>query len=282
MSKDKKTDHSMPAGEHETLQIEQVAQEEIDKIMSKYDRESAYRTLSDWRGTIIAAMCVLFSLLQLYSTWKVIPATHMRPMHVGIVMLLGFLLYPMRKGARKDTLPWWDVALGILSICLYLYPVVFFRKIVAQNGLELYELWIGGIAILLLLECCRRVVGLPIVVIASVFILVSYFGRAMPGFLGNRGFSPRLIIQHLFYTTEGVFGTPIGASSTFIFLFILFGSFLEKTGVGEFFIELSNAIAGHKRGGPAKVAVITSALEGTVSGSSVANTVGSGAGSWQW
>ena len=276
MSKDKKTDHSMPAGEHDTLQIEQVAQEEIDKIMSKYDRESAYRTLSDWRGTIIAAMCVLFSLLQLYSTWKVIPATHMRPMHVGIVMLLGFLLYPMRKGARKDTLPGWDVVLGLVSICLYLYPVVFFRKIVAQNGLELYELWIGGIAILLLLECCRRVVGLPIVVIASVFILVSYFGRAMPGFLGNRGFSPRLIIQHLFYTTEGVFGTPIGASSTFIFLFILFGSFLEKTGVGEFFIELSNAIAGHKRGGPAKVAVITSALEGTVSGSSVANTVGSG------
>ena len=178
MSKDKKTEHSLPTKVHEALHIEQVAQEEIDKIMSKYDRESAYRTLSDWRGTIIAAMCVLFSLLQLYSTWRVIPATHMRPMHVGIVMLLGFLLYPMRKGARKDTLPWWDVVLGLVSICLYLYPVVFFRKIVAQNGLELYELWIGGIAILLLLECCRRVVGLPIVVIASVFILVSLATRA--------------------------------------------------------------------------------------------------------
>ncbi|NCB36203.1 MAG: TRAP transporter permease, partial [Clostridia bacterium] len=199
-----------------------------------------------------------------------------RPMHVGIVMLLGFLLYPMRKGARKDTLPWWDVVLGVISLCLYLYPVIFFQKLMTQNRLANYELWIGGIAIILLLECCRRVVGLPIVVIASCFVCISLFGYLMPGFLSNKGFSLRSVINHLFYTTEGVFGTPVGASSTFIFLFILFGSFLEKTGVGEFFIELSNAIAGHKRGGPAKVAVITSALEGTVSGSSVANTVGSG------
>ena len=258
------------------LPVEQVAQEEIDKIMSKYDRESAYRVLRDWRGTIISAVCILFSLLQLYSTWRIIPATHMRPIHVGIVLLLGYLLYPLRRGGRKDTLPWWDAALALISLLLYLYPVVFFKKIVGQNGLELYELWIGGIAILLLLECCRRVVGLPIVVIASLFILVSFFGKAMPGFLGNRGFSLKRIIEHLFYTNAGIFGTPVGASSTFIYLFILFGAFLECTGVGEFFIDLSNAVAGHRRGGPAKVAVITSALEGTVSGSSVANTVGSG------
>ncbi len=258
------------------LPAESVAQEEIDRIMSKYDRESAYRSLKDWRGTLISAVCVLFSLLQLYSTWRIIPATHMRPMHVGIVLLLGYLLYPARRGGRKDTLPWYDAALGLLSLALYLYPVLFFGKIVAQNSLETYELWIGGIAILLLLECCRRVVGLPIVVIACAFLAVSYFGRVMPWFLGNRGFSLKRIIEHLFYTNAGIFGAPVGASSTFIFLFILFGAFLERTGVGEFFIELSNAIAGHRRGGPAKVAVITSALEGTVSGSSVANTVGSG------
>lgn len=278
MSKQKKTDPSLnkETEEHLLQPDEHLSQAELDKIMSKYDKESAYRTLSDWRGTIIAAMCILFSLFQLYSTWRVIPATHMRPMHVGIVMMLGFLLYPARKGSRKDTLPWWDVVLALASICLYLYPVVFFQKIVGQNSLQVYELWIGGIAILLLLECCRRVVGLPIVIIASCFMLVSFFGRSMPGFLGNRGFSLKRIIEHLFYTTEGVFGTPVGASSTFIFLFILFGAFLERTGVGEFFIDLANSLAGHKRGGPAKVAVLSSALMGTVSGSSVANTVGTG------
>ena len=129
---------------------------------------------------------------------------------------------------------------------------------------------------MLLLEACRRVVGLPIVCVAIAFLLVGFFGQQMPGFLGNRGFTWTRIVDHLFYTQEGIFGTPIGASSTFIFLFILFGSFLEKTGVGEFFIDFGNAVAGKKRGGPAKVAVLVSALEGTVSGSSVANTVGSG------
>lgn len=261
---------------HLAENLEKVAQEEIDAIMSKYDRESAYRTLKDWRGTIIAAVCVLFSLLQLYSTWRIIPSTHMRPIHVGLVMLLSFLLYPARKGGAKDTLPWYDVVLALVSLVLYLYPAVFFQQIVRQNDLLPYQIWIGGIAILLLLEACRRVVGMPIVVIAVCFVLIAFFGRYMPSFLRNRGFSISRIVEHLYYTSAGVFGTPVGASSTFIFLFILFGAFLEKTGVGEFFIDLSNAIAGHKRGGPAKVAVITSALEGTVSGSSVANTVGSG------
>lgn len=256
--------------------MERVDEKDIQAIMSKFDRESAFRTLRDYRGVIISAFCVIFALIQLYSTWFIIPATHMRPIHVAIVTCLAYLLYPIRKSGRKDTLPWYDVLLAVLSLAVFLYPAVFFKKIVAQNALEMYEIFIGAAAILLLLEACRRVVGLPIVIIASVFIVIAFFGRYMPSFLGNRGFSYRRIVDHLFYTTEGVFGTPVGASSTFIFLFILFGSFLEKTGVGEFFIDLSNAIAGHKRGGPAKVAVITSALEGTVSGSSVANTVGSG------
>ncbi len=261
---------------HLAENMSKVAQEEIDQIMSKYDRESAYRTLTDYRGVIISAICILFSVIQLYSTWYIIPATHMRPIHVAIVILLAYLLYPARKGAPKNRLPWYDIVLALVAFAAFLYPAVFFQKIVAQNSLQTYELWIGGLAIVLLLEACRRVVGLPIVIIAVLFMVVGLFGRAMPGFLGNRGFSVKRVIEHLFYTTEGIFGTPVGASSTFIFLFILFGSFLEKTGVGEFFIDLSNAIAGHKRGGPAKVAVITSALEGTVSGSSVANTVGSG------
>lgn len=256
--------------------ISEAVKTDINDIMAKFDRESAFRILTGYRNVIITAVLVLFSVIQLASTWWIIPSTHMRPLHLCFVMVLAYLLYPARKGARKDTLPWYDVALALVSVAVCLYPVVFFSKIASQNALELYELVFGGIAIVLLFEACRRVVGLPIVVIALLFVAIGFFGRSMPSFLGNRGFSLKNIIRHLFYTQEGVFGTPLGASSTFIFLFILFGAFLEKTGVGNFFIELSNAIAGNRRGGPAKVAVITSALEGTVSGSSVANTVGSG------
>ncbi len=256
--------------------VDRVDQKEIGDIMAKFDRESAFRTLSDFRGLIISGVCILFSLLQLYSTWFIIPSTHMRPLHLGVVLTLAFLLYPASKRGRKDTLPWYDVALALLSLACYLYPVVFFDVIARQISYQTYQIAIGVVGIALLLEGCRRVVGLPIVVIAGVFLLIAFFGKSMPGFLSNRGFNLKNIVKHLFYTQEGVFGTPIGASSTFIFLFILFGAFLEKTGVGEFFIDLSNAVAGHKRGGPAKVAVLTSALEGTVSGSSVANTVGSG------
>ncbi len=249
---------------------------EVDAIMQKYDRESAYRTLTGCRNTIIRIVLIFFSVFQLYSTWQIIPSTHMRPLHLGIVLLLAYLLYPARRASSKTTLPWYDVVLAVLSLLVCLYPVVFFNKIAMQFGYTTFQIVIGGIGIVLLLEACRRVVGLPIVVIAIAFICVGLFGRAMPGFLANRGFTVKQLIQYLFYTQEGIFGTPLGASSTFIFLFILFGSFLEKTGVGEFFIDLSNALCGHRRGGPAKVAVITSAMEGTVSGSSVANTVGSG------
>ncbi len=255
---------------------ETVTKADISDIMAKFDRESAFRTLTGYRGVIISAVLILFSAIQLASTWWIIPSTHMRPLHLCFVMTLAYLLYPARKGGRKDTLPWYDAALALVSIAVCLYPVVFFGKIVSQNALDPYELILGGVALVLLFEACRRVVGLPIVIIALAFVAIGFFGRSMPGFLGNRGFSLKNIIRHLFYTQEGVFGTPLGASSTFIFLFILFGAFLEKTGVGDFFIDLSNAIAGTRRGGPAKVAVLTSALEGTVSGSSVANTVGSG------
>ena len=261
---------------HPEHDFAQTAQSEVDAIMQKYDRESAFRTLTGYRGIILSTVLILFSVLQLYSTWRIIPSTHMRPIHLGIVIMLAYVLYPARRKSRKDKLPWYDLALALTALCIYLYQVVFFNDLARQVGLQEYQVWIGLVGIILLLEACRRVVGLPIVIIALCFVAIGLFGQNMPGFLSNRGYTVKQLVKHLFYTQEGIFGTPVGASSTFIFLFILFGSFLEKTGVGEFFIDLSNAVCGHKRGGPAKVAVITSAFEGTVSGSSVANTVGSG------
>ena len=246
------------------------------KILEKYDRESAFRAFTDYRGVIISAILIFFSLFQLYSTWHVIPSTHMRPLHMAVVVPMAYILYPAAKGMSKSRLPWYDFLLALAALAAYLYPVIAFESMINQFGYTTLQLIIGGIGILLLLEACRRVVGLPIVIIAVCFISMGLFGKSMPGFLRNRGFSLNQLIQHLYYTQEGIFGSPVGASSTFIFLFILFGAFLEKTGVGEFFIELSNAVCGSRRGGPAKVAVVTSAFEGTVSGSSVANTVGTG------
>lgn len=255
----------------------QITSRESQEILEKYDRESAFRTFTDYRGVIISAILVIFSMFQLYSTWFVIPSTHMRPIHLAVVVSMAFILYPAsKKMKKKDHLPWYDIILAMIAVAVYLYPVIAFDSMINQFGYTTLQIVIGTIGILLLLETCRRVVGVPLVIISVCFICMGLFGRYLPGFLGNRGFNISQLVQHLYYTQEGIFGTPVGASSTFIFLFILFGAFLEKTGVGAFFIEVSNSICGDKRGGPAKVAIIASAFMGTVSGSSVANTVGSG------
>ncbi|MBE5793319.1 MAG: TRAP transporter permease [Clostridiales bacterium] len=246
--------------------------------MEKYDRESVTRHLTGPAKWLVFIMSLLFAAVQLYSAFTGrIAATQLRPLHLGFVMMLVFLIYPISKKARRDTLPIYDIFLSALAmgVCLYiaLQHVELANRINKNTQLDL---WVGGILIVLLFECCRRVVGLPIMVVAGVFILYAYFGKYMPGGLQHRGFKVKRIITQLVYTTEGIMGTPLGASATFIYLFVLFGAFLERTEVGNFFIDFANAIAGHKRGGPAKVAVLASALEGTVSGSSVANTVGSG------
>ena len=158
-----------------------------------------------------------------------------------------------------------------------MYIVINFESLVRRSGNNtVLDVIIGIIGILILFESCRRIVGFPIMIIAAVFVIYAFVGKYLPGFLHHRGYSLQRVVCHLFYNTEGIMGTPIGACSTFIFLFILFGALLEKTGIGQFFIDVCNAIAGGASGGPAKVAVLSSALLGTVSGSSVSNTVGSG------
>ena len=255
-----------------------VTEAEVQAVMEKYDRESVTRNYKNWLKWLVFGVCILFSLVQLYAAFTGrMAATQLRPLHLGFVMTLVFLIYPVTKGARRDKLPIYDAILAVIAmaVCLYiaLQHVELARRINKNTALDI---WVGGLLIVLLFECCRRVVGLPIMVVALIFMLYAYFGQYMPGDLMHRGFSVRRIITQLVYTTEGIMGTPLGASSTFIFLFVMFGAFLERTEVGNFFIDFANAIAGHKRGGPAKVAVLASALEGTVSGSSVANTVGSG------
>ena len=253
-------------------------EEEMKRMMKELDREQSYREHKCWRQYITVFISVIFVLFQLYATLSgAITAQVLRATHLAFVQLLAFLLFPPTKNSPRNTLPWYDIVLGLIGVACWLYIVVNFDSLVRRSGNNTpLDVAVGIVGILVLFESCRRIVGLPIMIIAGSFIVFAFAGKYLPGFLHHRGYSLQSVVCHLFYNTEGIMGTPIGACSTFIFLFILFGALLEKTGIGHFFIDVCNALAGGASGGPAKVAVLSSALLGTVSGSSVSNTVGSG------
>lgn len=251
---------------------------EMKQLMKDLDREQAYREHKCWRQYITVLVSVAFCIFQLYATLSGrIPAQLVRSTHLAFVQFIAFLLFPATKSLPRNTLPLYDVILAFIGSSCWCYYIINYEYIVRRAGAyTTLDIVIGVIGILVLFESCRRIVGLPIMIIAGAFVVYAFIGRYLPGFLNHRGYRLTRIVSHLFYTTEGIMGTPIGACSTFIFLFILFGAFLEKTGIGQFFINLCNSIAGGASGGPAKVAVLSSALLGTISGSSVSNTVGSG------
>jgi len=254
-----------------------VPEIDVDEMMAKYDKESSFRRYKGVMSIIISIIALAFAGYQLYTAqFGIFTAQVHRPIHLCFVLLLAFLLYPARKKSR-ERLTAVDVLLALATVAVGIYMVANHWELAFRAGdYTTLDLIIGAVGIFLVIEATRRVVGLPIVIVALVFLLYNYFGKYIPGFMQHIGFPVDRIISHMWFTTEGIMGIPLGVSSTFIFLFIMFGAFLEKTGIGKFFIDIANAIAGRASGGPAKVAVITSALEGTVSGSSVANTVGSG------
>lgn len=251
---------------------------ELKEMMKNLDREQAYREHTCWRQYITVLVSIAFVVFQLYSSLSgMVTAQILRATHLAFVQMLAFLLFPATKKLPRNHLPWYDVVLALVGAACWFYIVVNFQALARRTGAFTFlDIFVACVGILVLAESCRRIVGLPILIIATCFVLYALFGRYMPGFLNHRGYSIKRVAAHLFYNTEGIMGVPIGACSTFIFLFILFGALLEKTGIGQFFIDICNAIAGGASGGPAKVAVLTSALLGTVSGSSVSNTVGSG------
>ncbi len=257
---------------------EEIAALEAAAVLEEFDRESSFRNrLPKGITMMISAILIAFALFQLYTSIWTIPAQMLRSIHLAFALALVFLLYPAGKHMRKDKIEWYDYVLAILAAAAVLYiPFNYEYIIKAVGNYTTFDIIVGAVGILLLMEACRRVVGMPILIIVCCFLLYALFGNLIPGSFGHRGYTVRQVVNHMYFTLSGVFGTPLGVSATFIFLFILFGAFLEKTGVGKLFIDLANAIAGKRIGGPAKVAVIASALEGTVSGSSVANTVGSG------
>ncbi|WP_156854115.1 TRAP transporter permease [Oceanobacillus sp. AG] len=256
----------------------QLSEEEQQKLMEKYDAESNQRKLGGILGWVVFLTLIAFSLFHLYTgAFGAKTAYIQRTIHLGFALSLIFLLFPAKRGLKKSSVPWYDWIFVILSIVVCAYWPLFYETLVMKVGsIDNTQMIIGGIAVLLVLEAARRAVGLPIVIIAALFLAYAYFGQSMPGMLAHRGLTLNQLINTMFFTTEGILGTPIQVSSTYIFLFLLFGAFLVQTGVGLYFNDLALAIAGRRVGGPAKVAIFSSALNGTISGSSVANTVTTG------
>lgn len=260
-------------------QYEELSAEEQQAILEKYDIESNTRTLGGAMKHIIYFGLMAFSLFQLYTAiFGQFPAQIQRTVHLGFGLVFVFLLFPASRKFSKKKIPFYDYILVAGAILVGSYWTVNYNRLVQSLGqLERMDFIVGLIAIVLVLEASRRAVGLPIMIIASLFLIYAYWGSYFPDFMAHRGQSIDNIVNLMFFTTDGILGTPLAVSSTYIFAFLLFGAFLVKTGVGEYFNDLSVAVAGKLIGGPAKVAIFSSALQGTISGSSVANVVTSGA-----
>jgi TRAP transporter 4TM/12TM fusion protein len=255
-----------------------VSKEEIEEILKKVDKEASARKLSGIPRKIVYIIGVGWSVFQVYTAaFGLFPAQLQRSIHLAFAFVLTYLLFPFRSSQNGNRLLWHHYILAVFAGYVGLYMALNYTRIMEAGGdYSNIDYMFAGFGILLTLEAARRVVGLPIVCISGFFLIYAYFGAYFPGFMSHRGYSLQRIASHMYLTTEGILGIPLGVAATFIYLFILFGSFREKTGLGQLFIDISNAVAGWASGGPAKMAVITSALEGTVSGSSVANTVESG------
>ena len=251
---------------------------DVEAVMKKYDRESNTRVWEGLPKLVIRWLMVAFSAYCIIDTVFLSTRQEVRlPMFVELILLFGFLTFPAKKGdERVNHMPWYDIVLLIAGPGAYFFYAVNAQNVVQMSARvmqnDLYMI-IGLIGILALVELCRRCVGLPILCVAGVLLVYTFFNLG-----GSADFKMTLyqVIRTMFYTFNGIFGGPISVCAKFIVVFIIFGAFLERTGIAQFFINLANAVAGAAPGGPAKVAVISSALCGMVSGSSVGNTVTTG------
>lgn len=258
------------------LNINAPSQENLDEVMKKYDRESNIRI---WTGKPAIAVKALLIGFSLFCIWVTLFATFLEEIRLtsfmGLIVLLGFLYYPANKNNNKENhMPWYDILGMILGTGAFLYYTFNAEQIIQQGTrFRPFQIVIAVIGIVALLEVTRRSVGWPILIVAMFFIVYALvYGLTNPSAVGRLNY----LVRNLFYAKTGILSTPINVCSKYIVVFIIFGAFLERTGISELFINLANCIAGRFAGGPAKVAVISSALCGMVSGSSVGNTVTTG------
>lgn len=259
---------------------ERAAQErEAAKAAAKYDAESRIRE-THWRplGLLISAVAVFTAVYHMYTAYFGAPPTLIhRSLHVSLIMFLVLMLYPPTRKAKSNL---WRILDGVLALAA-LVPTFYlwlnYEQIVLQAGrFTPQDIIVATLLVVLVLETARRVTGIALPVLALLFILFGLYGREMPGLLRHRGYDWDTLAYQFLATTEGVFGTAVGVSSSYIILFILFGAFLAKSGMSQMFNDLALAVAGQSRGGPAKVATIASGFMGSINGSAIANVVSTG------
>jgi TRAP transporter 4TM/12TM fusion protein len=270
-------------------------QQNSTSFFKKHDEEGGpRRTLKNWNLKFVGLLAITWSLFQLWYASPLpfildfgkfidVPA---RAIHLAFGMSICFLAYPILKSKRESGISLLDFIFAFISVIATFYIVIDYEGLIYRQGILAklnlfgfsvpYELILGSLGILLLLEATRRAIGIPLVIIALIFIIFSVFGQKMPELISHQGLSLTRLIGYHWFGGEAIFGIPIGVSVSFIFLFVLFGATLDAAGGGKYFLNLAFALVGKMRGGPAKAAILASGLTGLISGSSVANTVTTG------
>jgi TRAP transporter 4TM/12TM fusion protein len=250
------------------------------------DADTGGRSVAGVAGALIFGLALAWSLFQLWYAsplpfalgWGILNDTEARSLHLGIALLLAYLCYPaVRTASQRVHIPWFDWILGIGAAIAGSYFLLFYAELATRPGQpNLQDVLVASAGIVLLLEATRRAVGLPMTILAGVFLAYALLGQYLPDVIAHKGASWERLLVHQWLTTEGVFGVALGVSVGYIFIFVLFGSLLDKAGAGNYMMQVSFAMLGHLRGGPAKVAVVSSGLNGLISGSSVSNVVSGG------
>ncbi len=255
----------------------------LEQLVADVDRGG--RTVGGITGAVIFTGAVLWSLFQLWYAsplpfafnFGILNDTEARALHLGIAMFLGYLAYPARKSSPRDHMPWYDWVLALVAGFCGAYLFFFYKELATRPGIPTtMDITVAAIGLVLLLEVTRRSLGAPMAVLGTIFILYVFLGPWLPDALSHRGASLERMVSHMWLTTEGVYGVALGVSVSYIFIFVLLGSLLDRCGAGNYMMQVSFAMLGHLRGGPAKVAVVSSAVNGLVSASSVANVVTGG------
>ncbi|KPP97905.1 TRAP transporter permease [Marinobacter sp. HL-58] len=258
---------------------------DVDKVEEILQTEIGGRAATGKAATVLFLVPLVWSLFQLWIAsplpyivnFGIFNSTEARSIHLAFAVFLAFSAYPMIKGKHSSAVPVYDWVLALIAAFCASYLYVFYRELSSRPGSPTtMDLWVALIGLVLLLEATRRALGLPLAIVAAVFITYSVFGRYMPDVIAHKGVSLNKLASHQWLGTEGVFGVALGVSTSFVFLFVLFGALLERAGAGNYFIKVAYAMLGHMRGGPAKAAVVSSGLSGIISGSSIANVVTTG------
>ncbi len=240
-----------------------------------FDETGVKRELTGLAAKIVAGVALAFSTYQLFiAAFSPLSSLVTRSLHVGFLLLLAFLIYPIGRSADRHRIVWYDAAIAILAFALAFYHWVFEADLIQRSGdATVSDLAVGAIVIVLLFEAARRVLGLALPIVCATFLAYGVLGQYLPSAIAHRGYGFDQIIGQLYLGSEGIYGIPTLVSATYIFLFILFGSFLEHAGMISLFNNIALGFVGHARGGPAKVAVISSGMMGMISGSGVANVL---------